>query len=125
MYYSGTLRQRGSGLSGGLGNVLKAFARSTIFKGLANKITKKAIGTAVKFGVGVLRDVKRRKTLKQAVKDRGKNLIENLVRSGGKRVLDGVLNSGTPAKKRHKATVPRRVNTRRKKIKPRSRDIFD
>ena len=125
MYYSGTLRQRGSGLSGGLGNVLKAFSRSTILRGLANKITKKAIGTAVKFGVGVLRDVKRRKTLKQAVKDRGKNLIENLVRSGGKRVLDGVLNNGTPAKKRHKATVPRRVNTRRKKIKPRSRDIFD
>ena len=125
MYYSGTLRQRGSGLSGGLGNVLKAFSRSTILRGLANKITKKAIGTAVKFGVGVLRDVKRRKTLKQAVKDRGKNLIENLVRSGGKRVLDGVLNNGTPAKKRHKARVPRRVNTRRKKIKPRSRDIFD
>ena len=124
MYYRGDLRQRG----GGLGDVFRAFTRSVKFKGVANAMKKKALGSAVRFGVGVLRDVSRQGDLKSAVKARGKTMIRNLVRGGTKRVLDAVLNTGPPKKRRQTKLKPRTGRTSRrgrKKVTRRARDIFD
>ena len=124
MYYRGDLRQRGAGL----GDVFRSFSRSVNFKGVANDMKKKALGSAVNFGVGVLKDLSRRKDLKSAVKARGKTMIRNLVRGGTKRVLDAVLNTGPPKKRRQTKLKPRTGRTSRrgrKKVTRRVRDIFD
>ena len=123
MYYEGQLRQRG-GL--GLGNALSAFGRFIDFKGLANTFKKKALDKAIKFGVGVVKDVAKKKSFKQALKDQGKSMITDALKT--KRGPDDALNTSGPPRKRQKRPIVRRVNTRprrRKKNKTRSRDIFD
>ena len=111
-----------------MGDVFRSFSRLVKLKGVANAMKRKALGSAVRFGVGVLKDVSRKKDLKSAVKARGKTMIRNLVRGGTKRVLDAVLNTGPPKKRRQTKLKPRTGRTSRrgrKKVTRRARDIFD
>ena len=69
MYYEGQLRQRGGF---GLGNALSAFGRFIDFKGLANTFKKKALDKAIKFGVGVVKDVAKKKIIQTSLERPGK-----------------------------------------------------
>ena len=122
MYYEGVVRQKGGGLTDGLGRVFGGLARHMfvpmIKKLIRNKANQLKTNT-LKAGIGLMSDVARHKNFKQAVQSRGKRLLAD------------VLNSPAPTRKRQKVNNPRPVrNTSRrsrgrKTRQPRRSDIFD
>ena len=131
MYYQGRLRQVG-GASPGLGDIFHAMTRvftkaipavGKMYRNRNNpefrsawlrKVAPKAVAKVAKFGVGIVKDVAKKKSLKQALKD------------GGKRMITDALNIEEPPRKRQKRPVVRTGNTPpRRKKKARPRDIFD
>ena len=124
MYYDGVIRQRGAGL----GDVFRVLARTVVPHVMRlgkNFVRQKAttLGPkALKAGVGVVKDVIGKRTLKQAIRQRGK------------RLLSEAINSVVEPNKRQKTARPRaskkssgatKTKGRRKRPPPRNRDIFD
>ena len=122
--YVGRARQRGGGLADGLGGIFRILGRNLLpliaksAKPFIKRQAQKALPSLARAGLGLVKDLQGKTTFKQAVKQRGKRLAND--------VISGVLNSDTPPVKRHKTNGRRRVNTAQKKLKKRkiSRDVF-
>ena len=124
MYYDGMIRQRGAGL----GDVFRVLARTVMPQvlRLGKNFVRQKVSTlgpkALKAGVGVVKDVIGKRTLKQAIRQRGK------------RLLSEAINSVVEPNKRQKTARPRaskkssgatKTKGRKKRPLPRNRDIFD
>ena len=111
MYFSGRLRQRGDG------NIFKAFTRGIIpfvskhFGKDIKRLAPKAVKKALSLGVGVVRDVTKKKSLKQSISDRGKKIISDAI------------NSSEPPVKRQRLSSVRRVN-KTKKGRPKKKETY-
>ena len=115
MYYSGRLRQQGAGLGG----IFKAFTRGIIpyvskhFGKDIKRLAPKAVKKALSLGVGVVRDIAKKKSLKQSISDRGKKIISDVINS-----------SELPVNYQRRSSG-RRVNKTKKGCPKKKRDIFD
>ena len=124
MYYEGVLRQKGGGLTEGLGRVFGGLTRHMFVPMLKRMVYNKADQVrqkTLKAGIRLMSDMAKRKSFKQAL------------RSRGKRLLTDVFNSPAPAKKRQKLGNSRPIKNSsrrgrgraRKSRQPRNPDIFD
>ena len=104
MYYLGHLRQKGFGLGG----IFKALTRGIIphvskhFGKDIKRLAPKAVKKALSLGVGVVRDITKKKSLKQSISDRGKKIISDAI------------NSSEPPVKYQRRSSVRRVNKTKK-----------